>query len=72
MIERPPNQPPAMGEGSSLFGDAPELDLSRGRLDLALVRLRLRLAGRTLRDGWAVFMESRIGLLSLTPNPPMG
>jgi peptide/nickel transport system permease protein len=64
MIEQPPNQPPPMGEGSTLFGDAPEVDLSRGSLDLALVRLRL--AWRTLRDGWSIFVESRIGLLSLS------
>ena len=46
-----------------LFADEREVGLARGRVDLALVRLRL--AWRTLRDGWSIFVESRIGVMSL-------
>ena len=43
--------------------EPPGLDLGRGRLNFTLTRLRL--AWRSLRSGWAIFMESRVGVLSL-------
>ena len=42
---------------------SPHVDLGRGRL--GLLRARMRLALRSLRNGASVFLASRIGLLSL-------
>ena len=54
MIAPQPNRP--------IF-DAPEMEIGRGRLPIALARTRLAL--RSFRNGWAIFLESRIGVLSL-------
>ena len=62
MIEQRPNHPPPAIGGGPPAGP-PEVELQRSRVSLALVRMRL--AGRALRDGWTIFMESRIGVLSL-------
>ena len=62
MIDQQSNHPPTDG-GASFPTEPPYIDLRPGRLQLALVRLRL--AWRSLRDGWTIFLESRIGLLSL-------
>ena len=44
---------------------APELalDFGRGRVRFALAKLRL--AARSFRAGWGIFMESRVGMLAL-------
>ena len=44
---------------------APEyvLDIGRGRARFALAKLRL--AARSFRTGWGIFMESRVGMLAL-------
>ena len=39
------------------------VEIGRGRLRFALTRLRL--AWRSFRGGWGIFMESRVGMLSL-------
>jgi hypothetical protein len=44
--------------------EPPQIELGRGRYQLFLARMRLAL--RSFKDGWAIFMESRIGLVSLT------
>ncbi len=40
-----------------------EAEISRGRLRFALTRLRM--AWRSFRNGWGIFMESRVGMMSL-------
>ena len=39
------------------------LDFGRGRAQFALAKLRL--AARSFRSGWSIFMESRVGMLAL-------
>ena len=59
----PPNYssvPPSVPGDSP---EPPEIELGRGRFQLARARLRLTL--RSFRNGWDIFLESRIGLLSL-------
>ena len=41
----------------------PLLELGRGRAHFVLTRLRL--AWRSFRSGWAIFMESRVGMIAL-------
>ena len=60
MITPPSNYASALGEPP----EPPQIELGRGRYQLFLARMRLAL--RSFKDGWAIFMESRIGLVSLT------
>ncbi len=62
MIGPQPNHPTDAG-GSSAHSGPPDIDLGRGRFQIIVARARLAL--RTVRDGWSIFLESRIGLLSL-------
>ena len=56
---RPP--PPDAPAGAP--GDPSPIDAGRGRL--RLLRARVRLALRSFRSGWAIFLESRLGVVSL-------
>ena len=62
MIGPQPDQPAFAGEPSGI-PEPPFVDLHPGRSQMALARVRLAL--RSFRGGWAIFMESRIGVLSL-------
>ena len=59
MITPPTGYPALPGESS----EPPQIELGRGRRQLFLARMRLAL--RSFRGGWSIFIESRIGLLSL-------
>ena len=59
MITRGTNHPTGAGESP----EPPQIDLSGGRSQVVLTRMRL--AARSFKGGWAIFMESRIGLLAL-------
>ncbi len=54
---------PNRSAGPGLAPEPPPPGPGRGRGRLALARLRLGL--RSFKDGWAIFLESRIGALSL-------
>ncbi len=43
--------------------ESPQIDLGGGRFQVTLAKMRLTL--RSFRSGWAIFLESRIGVLSL-------
>ena len=56
----PPTTSPAMPGASP---EPPEVAPGQGRFRLAQARIRLAL--RSFKNGWSIFLESRIGLLSL-------
>ena len=62
MIGPQPDQPAFAGEPSGI-PEPPFVDLHPGRSQMAMARARLAL--RSFRGGWAIFVESRIGVLSL-------
>ena len=55
--------PPASSTMPGASPEPSEVTLDRGRF--RLVRARTRLALRSFKNGWSIFLESRIGLLSL-------
>ena len=62
MITPQPDQQVVIG-GPSGAPEPPLVDLHPGRSQMAMARARLAL--RSFRGGWAIFVESRIGVLSL-------
>ena len=57
---KPDNSAPSSARNAP--GDPP-FELGRGRLGFALTRLKLMV--RSFKSGWSIFVESRLGMLSL-------
>ena len=62
MISPRPDQHVFPGDPTGV-PEPPQVDLHPGRSQMAMARARLAL--RSFRGGWAIFVESRIGVLSL-------